>query len=377
MKRFIAFVFALSIISSTVLASSTTVKNQLNNTTTQIKDAQKDLKENQAEQKDVLKQIDTLDQNINSTETKIATTKDEIARVEKNIKIAEENILYMEGEYDKKYEQRKNRMVSYYKDGSNSLWDIAYDTDDPTEFMYRERLIERILEYDDNLMKEIELEKESIDREKQDLESDKVALAELKSNLEVKLAELNDTVQIRTKYLGQLKTDQKDLEKSIDALQKKADELEAELKRIASSSTNSKYTGGTMTWPLPGYYGISSYFGNRLHPVLKVYKMHTGVDIAGAGCNGKNVVAAANGKVITAGWISGYGYTVMIDHGGGIVTLYAHSQKLLVKKGDTVKAGDVIMLVGSTGYATGPHLHFEVRVNGKYVNPLDGYIKKK
>lgn len=377
MKRFIAFVFALSIISSTVLASSTTVKNQLNNTTTQIKDAQKDLKENQAEQKDVLKQIDTLDQNINSTETKIATTKDEIARVEKNIKIAEENILYMEGEYDKKYEQRKNRMVSYYKDGSNSLWDIAYDTDDPTEFMYRERLIERILEYDDNLMKEIELEKESIDREKQNLESDKVALAELKSNLEVKLAELNDTVQIRTRYLGQLKTDQKDLEKSIDALQKKADELEAELKRIASSSTNSKYTGGTMTWPLPGYYGISSYFGNRLHPVLKVYKMHTGVDIAGAGCNGKNVVAAANGKVITAGWISGYGYTVMIDHGGGIVTLYAHSQKLLVKKGDTVKAGDVIMLVGSTGYATGPHVHFEVRVNGKYVNPLDGYIKKK
>lgn len=377
MKRFIAFVFALSIISSTVLASSTTVKNQLNNTTTQIKDAQKDLKENQAEQKDVLKQIDTLDQNINSTETKIATTKDEIARVEKNIKIAEENILYMEGEYDKKYEQRKNRMVSYYKDGSNSLWDIAYDTDDPTEFMYRERLIERILEYDDNLMKEIELEKESIDREKQNLESDKVALAELKSNLEVKLAELNDTVQIRTKYLGQLKTDQKDLEKSIDALQKKADELEAELKRIASSSTNSKYTGGTMTWPLPGYYGISSYFGNRLHPVLKVYKMHTGVDIAGAGCNGKNVVAAANGKVITAGWISGYGYTVMIDHGGGIVTLYAHSQKLLVKKGDTVKAGDVIMLVGSTGYATGPHVHFEVRVNGKYVNPLNGYIKKK
>ncbi len=377
MKRFIAFVFALSIISSTVLASSTTVKNQLNNTTTQIKDAQKDLKENKAEQKDVLKQIDTLDQNINSTETKIVTTKDEIARVEKNIKIAEENILYMEGEYDKKYEQRKNRMVSYYKDGSNSLWDIAYDTDDPTEFMYRERLIERILEYDDNLMKEIELEKESIDREKQNLESNKVALAELKSNLEVKLAELNDTVQIRTKYLGQLKTDQKDLEKSIDALQKKADELEAELKRIASSSTNSKYTGGTMTWPLPGYYGISSYFGNRLHPVLKVYKMHTGVDIAGAGCNGKNVVAAANGKVITAGWISGYGYTVMIDHGGGIVTLYAHSQKLLVKKGDTVKAGDVIMLVGSTGYATGPHVHFEVRVNGKYVNPLNGYIKKK
>lgn len=377
MKKKIAFLMALTIISSTVFASSTTIKNQLNNTTSQINSAEKELKENKSEQKDVLNQIDTLDQNINSTENKIATTKEEISRVETSIKIAEENIEYMQNEYDKKYELRKNRMISYYKDGSTSLWDIAYETDDPTEFMYRERLIERILSYDDNLMKEIEAEKQAIDTEKQELEENKVALADLKSGLEVKLAELNDTVEIRKVYLGKLQTDQKDLEKSIDALQKKADELEAELKKIASSSTTSKYMGGTMTWPLPGFYGISSYFGNRLHPVLKVYKMHTGVDIAGAGCNGKNVVAAADGTVITAGWISGYGYTVMIDHGGGIVTLYAHSQKLLVKKGDKVKAGDKIMLVGSTGYATGPHLHFEVRVNGKYVNPLDGYIKQK
>ena len=283
----------------------------------------------------------------------------------------------MQKEYDKKFELRKERVKAYYKNGSTSLRDIAYKTDDPTEIIYREKIIEKILKYDDDLMTEINEEKESINEEKIKLEEDKVACANLKSKLDVKLAGLNETVSVKTKYLTQLKTDQKDLERSIDEIQKKADELEAELKRIASSSTTSKYTGGTMTWPLPGYYGISSYFGNRLHPVLKVYKMHTGVDIAGAGCNGKNVVAAADGKVITAGWISGYGYTVMIDHGGGIVTLYAHSQKLLVKKGDTVKAGDVIMLVGSTGYATGPHVHFEVRVNGKYVNPLDGYIKKK
>lgn len=377
MKKLIAFTVALTILTSTALATTTSIKNQLNNANSEIKEAENDLKENQAEQKDVLNQIDKLDQSINSTETQIENTEDEIERVEKNIKIAEENIEYMEAEYDKKYELRKNRMVSYYKSGSTSLWDIAYETDDPTEFMYRERIIEKILEYDDNLMQELEDEKNEIDAEKTQLEADKIKLADLKANLEVKLADLNDTVEIRTKYLAELKEDEDDLEKSIDALQKKADELEAELKRIASSSTNSTYTGGTMTWPLPGFYSVTSYFGNRLHPVLKVYKMHTGVDIAGAGCNGKNVVAAADGKVITAGWISGYGYTVMIDHGGGVVTLYAHSQKLLVKVGDQVKAGQAIMLVGSTGYATGPHLHFEVRINGKYVNPLDGYIKSK
>lgn len=377
MKKIVALIVAIIIVSSNVFATSTSIKNQLKDLNSQQKDAKNELNQNRADQKDVLKQIDKLDQNINTTETQIENTKNEISRLEKNIKIAEENIDYMQKEYDKKFELRKERVKAYYKNGSTSLRDIAYKTDDPTEIIYREKIIEKILKYDDDLMTEINEEKESINEEKIKLEEDKVACANLKSKLDVKLAGLNETVSVKTKYLTQLKTDQKDLERSIDEIQKKADELEAELKRIASSSTTSKYTGGTMTWPLPGYYGISSYFGNRLHPVLKVYKMHTGVDIAGAGCNGKNVVAAADGKVITAGWISGYGYTVMIDHGGGIVTLYAHSQKLLVKKGDTVKAGDVIMLVGSTGYATGPHLHFEVRVNGKYVNPLDGYIKKK
>lgn len=377
MKKIVALIVAIIIVSSNVFATSTSIKNQLKDLNSQQKDAKNELNQNQADQKDVLKQIDKLDQNINTTETQIENTKNEISRLEKNIKIAEENIDYMQKEYDKKFELRKERVKAYYKNGSTSLRDIAYKTDDPTEIIYREKIIEKILKYDDDLMTEINEEKESINEEKIKLEEDKVACANLKSKLDVKLAGLNETVSVKTKYLTQLKTDQKDLERSIDEIQKKADELEAELKRIASSSTTSKYTGGTMTWPLPGYYGISSYFGNRLHPVLKIYKMHTGVDIAGAGCNGKNVVAAADGKVITAGWISGYGYTVMIDHGGGIVTLYAHSQKLLVKKGDKVKAGDVIMLVGSTGYATGPHVHFEVRVNGKYVNPLDGYIKKK
>lgn len=376
MKKIIVFVTALIILTTPVFATSTNIQNQLNNANSQIKDAQNDLKENKAEQKDVLKQIDTLDQNINTTETQIENTETEIKRVEKNIKIAEENIEYMQKEYDKKYEIRKERVSIYYKNGITSLKDISYEISDPTDAIFMERMIEKISEYDNNLMHEIETEKNAIDTEKKELEENKITLASLKQNLEVKLANLEETVEVRTKYLSELKSDQKDLEKSIDALQKKADELEKELQKLASNSATSTYTGGSMAWPLPGFMGISSYYGNRLHPVLKVYKMHTGVDIAGAGCNGKNVVAAADGKVITAGWISGYGYTVMIDHGGGIVTLYAHSQKLLVKVGQQVKRGEAIMLVGSTGYATGPHLHFEVRVNGKYVNPLDGYIKK-
>ena len=228
MKKIVALIVAIIIVSSNVFATSTSIKNQLKDLNSQQKDAKNELNQNQADQKDVLKQIDKLDQNINTTETQIENTKNEISRLEKNIKIAEENIDYMQKEYDKKFELRKERVKAYYKNGSTSLRDIAYKTDDPTEIIYREKIIEKILKYDDDLMTEINEEKESINEEKIKLEEDKVACANLKSKLDVKLAGLNETVSVKTKYLTQLKTDQKDLERSIDEIQKKADELEAE-----------------------------------------------------------------------------------------------------------------------------------------------------
>ncbi|HVI41383.1 MAG TPA: M23 family metallopeptidase, partial [Anaerovoracaceae bacterium] len=114
---------------------------------------------------------------------------------------------------------------------------------------------------------------------------------------------------------------------------------------------------------------VTSEFGMRYHPILKVNKMHTGIDIGAA--SGTKVLAANSGTVIKAGWNNSYGNVVMIDHGGGIVTLYAHNSKLLVSTGDVVAKGQNISLVGSTGNSTGPHIHFEVRVNGEYKNPRD------
>jgi murein DD-endopeptidase MepM/ murein hydrolase activator NlpD len=123
-----------------------------------------------------------------------------------------------------------------------------------------------------------------------------------------------------------------------------------------------------MIWPAPSSHNITSYYGNRFHPVLKKYKMHTGIDIGAP--SGSSVIAANKGVVIVAGWQSGYGNTVIIDHGGGIATLYAHCSRLLVSTGQSVDSGSVIAKVGSTGLSTGPHLHFEVRKNGATVNPL-------
>ncbi len=122
-----------------------------------------------------------------------------------------------------------------------------------------------------------------------------------------------------------------------------------------------------MTWPVPSSSRISSPFGNRIHPIFNIFKFHTGIDIPAA--TGNSILAASSGKVTASRWMSGYGNTVMIDHGGGILTLYAHTSVLLVSQGQTVNKGQVIAKIGSTGNSTGPHLHFEVRKNGEYIDP--------
>jgi len=124
-----------------------------------------------------------------------------------------------------------------------------------------------------------------------------------------------------------------------------------------------------MIWPTPGCKYITSPYGYRYHPVYGYSSFHTGIDI-GAN-NRSNVVAVQDGVVTLAQYNGGYGNCVMISHGGGISTLYAHGSQILVKNGQSVKQGDVIMLVGSTGVSTGPHLHFEVRVNGSHTQPLN------
>lgn len=132
--------------------------------------------------------------------------------------------------------------------------------------------------------------------------------------------------------------------------------------------SNEIFGNGDFIWPVPGYTSITSEFGYRTHPITGVYKLHTGTDVGAP--IGADFVAMADGIVITAGTNTAYGNMVMISHGNGIVSLYAHGSKLLVKTNDVVKQGDPVLKVGSTGYSTGPHAHFEIRVNDEYVNPM-------
>lgn len=380
MKRIISLILTIVILSSTVIAA-TTKEQKLKDTKSSISNTQSQIKKNEQEQKNVRSEINSLDNSINDTEVQIDDTKNQISRVELSIKDTEEDIAVAQAEYDKNYELRKQRMIAYYKAGSVNLEESITQIEDEPDRMYMEKAIEKVISYDTGLINDLEAQRIALEEKKKKLDDQKLELADLKASLEVKLASLNTTLSKRESYLTTLKENHSELEKAVDELNKEANKLTKEIQEAAAAAarankTSSTYKGGKMTWPLPGYYYITSPFGNRLHPILKVYKLHTGVDIAGSGCNGKPVVAAADGTVIVAKYNSAYGNYVVIDHGGGITTLYAHSSKLLVKVGQQVKAGQEIMKIGTTGYSTGPHLHFEVRENGTYVDPIGkGYIK--
>ena len=160
-----------------------------------------------------------------------------------------------------------------------------------------------------------------------------------------------------------------EIDKMIDELQADADAMTNTIINAGSSSGNSQYIGGVLAWPTPSTSYITSPFGYRTHPISGTYKFHTGIDI-GASRNSA-IIAANDGKVILSGWNGGYGKCIVVDHGGGITTLYAHCNSLYVGVGAYVSRGQTIAAVGSTGNSTGPHLHFEVRVNGSYKNPLN------
>ena len=138
-------------------------------------------------------------------------------------------------------------------------------------------------------------------------------------------------------------------------------------------NNDSIYVGGIFLWPTPGYYTITSPFGMRLHPILKTYRVHTGMDIGAP--MGTYILAANSGVVSKATYSVSYGNLVMINHGNGISTAYAHGSEILVEEGQEVKRGDIIMKVGSTGWSTGPHLHFEIIVNGTKIDPYP-YVTK-
>ena len=216
--------------------------------------------------------------------------------------------------------------------------------------------------------KNIEEKRKTIDTEKQKLENQKNELAVIVESQTKTTRTLQNTKKLRESFLERLSDQEQETQQQIDEYNKQYEEINRQIIALLANGIDSNYIGGTLAWPVPGYTKITSEYAMRVHPITGVYKLHTGVDISAP--MGANFIAANDGIVVKAEMNSAYGNMVIIDHGGGISTLYAHGSEILVTVGQSVKRGDAILKVGSTGYSTGPHAHFEVRINGVTTNPL-------
>lgn len=338
------------------------------NITAQKKEAQKTLLNDQKVRQEIIAQLEQKGYEKSQIEARI---KD----IEEAIKTLEEAIAQCEKEYEEQLKLFQERLVVLYINSrTNAGMDELLNSDNFDQMFKKAHMMQMVSKFDQDLMKSIESKQDEIEELKQLKEREEQnALQQLEESLK-EIEKLEVSRAAAEDRIAKSKQDVAYWEKAEKELEKEAQALTEIIRRASSSGT--KYSGGVMTWPTPGYYGISSPYGYRIHPILKYRKFHGGVDI-NAPMNA-NIVAAANGTVIFSGWRSGgSGNTVIIDHGGGVTTLYLHIKNggLLVKEGQKVKAGQTIAKVGSTGLSTGPHLHFEVRINGERQDPMK-YISK-
>lgn len=333
--------------------------------------AEKELEYVKEELSDAVVKIQELDDKIRTAEKEISDMDENLIELETKVTDTAQKLETVQQKYNENQEIMEKRLVVMYECGDVSYLDLLLRSSSLIEFLSNYYVIEEIIRSDNELLESIEKEKEEIEATKKQLEQEKAELKLLKVKKEQTRIIMQNNKTIQQNQIAQLSDSEKELQQKIQEYKDEEARIE-NLINLASNQYvyNGEYTGGVMAWPIAksGTY-ITSNYGIREHPIQGVIKSHTGIDIGNAGF-GAPVIAAADGVVSMASYYGGYGNCVMINHGNGISTLYGHGQKILTTVGTEVKKGDLIMEVGSTGNSTGPHLHFEVRINGQPTDPL-------
>ena len=376
----IALICSLSVIS--FAETSTFYSNQKNEANANASQTQSQINQLDGE-------IDSVLQEVADLTSSILTYENEIQQLNVRLNELEKSIKEKEAELEEKKKTLENRLVAMYMKKETTFLDVVL-SGELVNFISNQNLIKQAATYDSNLIEEVENLKKTLENEKQEVTN-------IKAEKQQKTAELQNLKAQKQEKAANLTEEQKQLETKLSEYKAQAEQYAA-LERqaiakeeaaraaaAAAASSSSKstsnsttsysgavtttYSGGKLGWPCPASSRITSQYGYRI--LFGVRDFHTGIDI-GAG-TGSNIVAAESGTVILAayGWNGGYGNYMILSHGNGVTTRYAHASALYVSAGQTVTKGQVIGAVGTTGNSTGPHLHFEVRINGAHQNPLN------
>ncbi|MBC8342509.1 MAG: peptidoglycan DD-metalloendopeptidase family protein [Bacteroidetes bacterium] len=348
------------------------VKEEREQTQKKIEEAKANEKRYTNEVSQVENQLLTALSELGALNIQLSDAKTKVDQATVEIVLKEEELKTIEDELDQNLHILSDRVVYTYKKGPNQILELLLDVKNFVEFNSNLKLVNIFTQQgNDNVqqvkekrdavlsMKKVIIKLREMQKEHQE------EIAGLVSQAENKTEEIEDLYGEKKYLLSKTKADKAALIKMEEELADK----EKELIRILESYRYGIPPSGKLLWPSAG--PLLSGFGYRIHPILGTNRLHAGIDIGSP--YGTSVKAAAGGKVIQAGYFGGYGYSIIIYHGGGYATWYAHLSSINVSLGQMVERGSVIGRVGSTGFSTGPHLHFEIRINGAPQNPM-GYF---
>ncbi|WP_276840409.1 M23 family metallopeptidase [Anaerovibrio lipolyticus] len=361
---FIMVAFMSLSVAGTALADD--LEEQLQDLQEKAAQQQEITNEAQARVENLSEKLRVLQEEVDAATSEYNDVKGRLDKVQSDIYDNTELLNKTEKELKAKNKKLAKRVRDIYINGQISYVDVLFGAKDFSDFLTRMDILKRIIKHDYDLIMKVKADREIVMNTKAKLEKDKADVELLVADAEIKQKNMLDKKQAQQVLLDKAEYDR-------DVSQQAYEEIMAASQEITRMIQRSQMVGGSyvasgsgaMIWPLNG--PITSEFGWRTHPIFGTQRYHSGLDIGGD--YGLPIVAAASGTVIHSGWISGYGYTVIIDHGGGITTLYGHNESLLVGEGESVSQGQTIAMCGSTGNSTGPHCHFEVRENGEPVSP--------
>ena len=322
-----------------------------------------------------MQELQDLDNQIAQSQNELDAINTDISDLMKQINENEDKLTKTQANLDDIQSLLDARIIKMYESPKFEFLQVLLESKSATEFLSTYYAMKELAEYDKQLLETVKKQKEDIETTKKILAEKKKQVVENKQKQQKKTQVLANTKTMRQYYISKLSTEEQELQAKIDEYNSEVTAIESEIKLMALNSISADYIGGAMVWPIPGYSTITSEYGMRVHPITGAYKLHTGTDIGAP--MGADFVAAAKGVVTKATLNPAYGNMVIIDHGGGVQTLYAHGSEILVEVGQEVEAGTPVLKVGSTGYSTGPHAHFEIRINGQTVNPMDYLLNEK
>lgn len=349
--------------------SAKELRRTLRSVRSQIQETRQELRTTKRRERRLIGEIGTVEARLLRTESHLARVEARLKHLAKEQERLRARITATEQRLAGRRRVLARRIREHYERGSGGYAQALLQSRSLHDYLSRAYYVERIVDSDVKLVEGIKADRKQLAEDRRRLDAQAAEQKALRANLEETTAQYRTDVARKREILQEVRESRTDLEEALDELEESSRAIEARIRALQQTPGGrarlQRGWSGSFIKPADG--PVTSGYGMRYHPILRRNRMHNGVDI-GAGY-GSPIRAAADGEVIVAGYLRGYGNTVIVDHGGGVSTLYGHCSDLLVAEGQMVRQGQTIARVGSTGLATGPHLHFEVRRNGTPVNP--------